>query len=371
MIELSDATINLAFTATVMAHPTRKASAENLARELEGLAPRIAYDPHPTHAPSALRTAAVAWSQADPSMATHHLVIQDDARPCRRFIEHLRDVVAKMSDRPIYLFNEWGTQTAQVCRIAACTGSSFATPAEVVGPLAVVLPSKLALGFSQTLLKEDGSDLPDNNDSIVLDRYLRQQGARPLICIPNIVEHDSPYIPSIWPHKIRRGLRRSVCFSDDTGDENSFTSTETFTPSIIASLQFRDLESVTSRATSDQLNPQLATIDYLQGQGLRVEDLVTRFRSSVQADAHEDSELGEAILFECWLTGFLMGYTTEHTLRVDTPLARRALGTLLPGALRRLLSPQKLEYLHETSTRVAEAGIEQGIESAPRQSSNF
>lgn len=167
----------------VMTHPARLAAAERLRDALPELGLVIALDPDPGKPGSAARNAQRAWGMAAPA-ATHHLVLQDDADPCPRFVPTLLDAVAERPEAAISLFTEWGSQTSYAVRLAVLLGSRWAPVLDPYTPtVGLVLPAAVARAFSgEAVLFAD-------QDDVSMAALLRRSGVESWVTVPNLLDH--------------------------------------------------------------------------------------------------------------------------------------------------------------------------------------
>ena len=168
-----------------MAHPDRSAQAKVLAESLSDLPVRVCFDPDPEGPWSTVRTARRAWHPWLPS-ATHHLVLQDDASPCRYFASEVRAAVASQPTSALSYHTEWGSHSSFAVRLAAmsnrpwvdCTDKYFPT---ITSSLPVALASDLVDYLGQT---------PGTTDDHEVFNFLRLRGVPSLISVPNLTDHD-------------------------------------------------------------------------------------------------------------------------------------------------------------------------------------
>lgn len=193
---------------TVMTHPRRAEPARRLA---EATGADLVVDPDPDGPPSALRTAAVAWSRC-PEGTTHHLVLQDDVWPSA----HLPAAVERALDRDpeqiLALYQNLASWNGARARVAFLAGYSWLVPTlqDYFPTLAVVMPCAAAHLFAKHA--EAFDPLRERDDDQVLARFLAQGGYRTAMSIPALVEHQE--LPSLSGYD-HVGIRRSVCFQAD------------------------------------------------------------------------------------------------------------------------------------------------------------
>jgi hypothetical protein len=172
----------------IMAHPSRRRSAERIATRLAALSPTIAYDPEPDVRGSTLPAALAAWS-AVAAGATHHLVVQDDIEPVDDFVPRLLRAVAAHPDKVLCAFTEWGCLSSTMVRWAALSGAGFAECVDSYVPTqATVLPAADAAAFVAYARRNLSTDTPDD---IGLRRFLAVRGRSAYALAPNLVDHDT------------------------------------------------------------------------------------------------------------------------------------------------------------------------------------
>ncbi|WP_157441436.1 hypothetical protein [Actinoplanes awajinensis] len=173
---------------TIMHHPARDVDLETIVEACRPLSARVVHDPDPDAARSPLRTAKVAWASIAEG-ATHHLVLQDDARLCDDFAAH---VVAAIASRPahgIALYTDWSSpQNSYLSRLAAVAGSPWAplSPMEWTPALAFLLPTGVAADLAGYL-----APIPDEvtDDDQMISRYCRERGVPLLASVPHLVDN--------------------------------------------------------------------------------------------------------------------------------------------------------------------------------------
>ncbi|MFE7660253.1 hypothetical protein [Streptomyces celluloflavus] len=189
-------------SSAVMTHPVRKAQAEELSARL-GLG-GLAMDPDPDGAPSALRTALVAWSAVSDT-ATHHLVVQDDVAAPPELLDLVAGSVARFADDALIFYTNWHARNGAAARLAALAGAGWvrAVPEEFAPTLAICLPVGTAEEF-----REFARDSTERHDDELMAAFLRKAGRAGLLAVPSVVEHIGT--SSINGHA-SQGVRRAVC----------------------------------------------------------------------------------------------------------------------------------------------------------------
>ncbi|MBW6436429.1 hypothetical protein KZ829_22060 [Actinoplanes hulinensis] len=171
-----------------MHHPARGDAAGPIVEACRPLSARIVTDPAPGGVRSPLRTAKVAWA-AIAEGATHHLVLQDDARLCDGFARHVRDAIAHRPDNGIALYTDWASpQNSYLTRLAAVAGSPWAplSPMEWTPALAFLLPTATARELAGYL-----APIPDEvtDDDQMIARFCRERRVPLLAAVPHLVDN--------------------------------------------------------------------------------------------------------------------------------------------------------------------------------------
>lgn len=138
-VSLSVAIINASFD------PERRSMLIRLERALGG---RVAYDTHTTRMDyikdaskeGVLVTTKRAWMAARSSGATHHLVMQDDALPCRDFLEGAVRAIEAQPNAPVSFFD-----MSKAITDARAKGLSWAVRKSLSTALALAMPTKMAI----------------------------------------------------------------------------------------------------------------------------------------------------------------------------------------------------------------------------------
>ncbi|MBV7245819.1 hypothetical protein [Streptomyces sp. MW-W600-10] len=144
--------------------------------------------------------------------ATHHVVIQDDVRPCPDFADHLRSVIQLRPDRAIALYVNWNSpENSYLSRRAVTLGSSWAplSPLEYTPTLGLVLPAEWARQLGSYLF-----ELPDSlrDDDEMVTRFCRERGIPVIAALPTLLDHGAG---SSLAGNETHGERRSVLFAGD------------------------------------------------------------------------------------------------------------------------------------------------------------
>lgn len=352
-------------SAVVMTHPARGRAAESLIRHHAELGLRVAADPDPGGPSSPLRTARVAWGMASEG-ATHHLVLQDDTELCDGFTGAVHAAIAARPGEAVCLFAEWGSRTSHVCRLAALAEADWAEVAdEYVPSQALVLPTAVARGFAE--FASHAESLGERNDDVALAGFLRAESVPVHVPVPNLADHVP--VASLADHDIM-GVRRSVCFAGALSPiPGCWPGSAVSGLPVVPHFSWWEGRSVC--CLRDQAAPggwrKVATMDVLSERGISARSLRQRFDQAV-TDADTAAGLGPGtgvrtlvssiLLFQLWLTGFVLGLVVttpgmrdpgaasislaQVRGRLGDPVTRRALATMAPGALRRFVPEPKL-----------------------------
>ncbi|RKS09105.1 hypothetical protein DFP74_4834 [Nocardiopsis sp. Huas11] len=346
-------------SASVMAHPDRSASAHRVLADVGVENARVAFDPEPDGPASSLRSARLAYADADlyPG-STHHLVLQDDVTFSRGFVESARACLSLHPDSAVSFFVEWGSRTAFLARWAVFTGAA-AVP--VVNPYvptqALALPRRLAVDLARFLTEDVEHGEADDE---AVRRFLRGRGVPALVMVPNLVEHED--LPSLTGNN-EHGARHSVCFAPEgAAHDGSVLDPPRLLPMVAWNVgravvvDLHDDVPATRRPTLDVLGEWGATESVLRGALDRV----------VGARAYP---VGPDLLFQAWITAVALGALQEGHWpgtvgalrgRLGEPLVARALATLVPGALRVFTDPVALSRRADDLALLVLAAMEYG-----------
>ncbi|MCM4081417.1 hypothetical protein [Paractinoplanes hotanensis] len=172
----------------IMHHPVRGGAADRIVEACRPLSARIVPDPAPDAVRSPLRTAKVAWA-AIADGATHHLVLQDDARLVAGFADRVADAVARRPAAGIALYTDWSSpQNSYLSRLAAVVGSPWAplSPMEWTPALALLLPAGTAAELAAYL-----APIPDEvtDDDQMIARFCRERDLPMLATVPHLADN--------------------------------------------------------------------------------------------------------------------------------------------------------------------------------------
>ncbi|WP_144316993.1 hypothetical protein [Streptomyces sp. sk226] len=198
-------------SAAIMHHPSRARQIPGLVRSCAPLNVQVVPDPDPGGIPSPLRTAKRAWA-ADCPEATHHLVLQDDVRPCPGFASLLEEAVRARPHHAIALYVNWNSpENSYLLRRAVAAGSYWVplSPVEYTPTLGLVLPARHSRGLAKFLQK-----LPDSlrDDDEMVTRYCRDHDIPVLAVIPNLLDHGHG---SSLAGNEEHGARHAVIFAGE------------------------------------------------------------------------------------------------------------------------------------------------------------
>ncbi len=345
-------------SAAVMTHPARLPAAHQVRAALAPLPVTLAVDPEPDAKPAAMRSARLAYAAADPH-ATHHLVVQDDVWLPDGFAEAAAASLAQQPDAAISFFVEWGSRTAVLVRWAALTGASWVPMVNPYMPTqAIALPAHLALELAAFLRTE--SDEADPDDEAVL-RFLRRRGTRMLVSVPNLAEHRD--LPSLTGNE-GHGVRRSACVLG--GRSAPLGSAVLALPPLLPFLAWTTGRSTTIDTGDGTYSTRRPTLDVLAGRGYDRERLSATYRQVLAGLADPETlraGVGDTYLTEVWTTAVATGVLGREqwpAARFDSPVARQALRTLAPGALRTFVDFGVLEQRADDLATLVTAGVRYG-----------
>ncbi|MBV1856563.1 hypothetical protein [Catellatospora tritici] len=350
---MSDRDGDIRLSTVIMTHPARADRAEALAAALPELAPTLVVDTgQPGH--GNLGNAVRAWA-AIGADATHHLVLQDDALPCADFARLVRQAVGARPDDAVSLFCEWGSRSANLVRVAAWQGLSWARAVDVYTPSqGLVLPRRAALDFAAEFADQTGPD------DLALAGFLRRTGRRNSVTVPNLLEHDDQ--PSLTGNGFQ-GLRRSACPATATAgiDFDTEVAGEGLVWVPWASWMRVHAEWF---YCGDVGEPTWLGefADTRLPEGLRRADLADRFYTDLkEADPALTDAVSELTLFEYWTTYFCLGLALPGPARTEpAALTADAFGTALPGLFRRYLPMSTVQALRAEAGRLAMSALRHG-----------
>lgn len=365
------ATVTL--SVAVMTHPARAAQAEKLAAELQDCSVRVIQDPAPERGPATMRTARAAWAAVGQD-ATHHLVLQDDVMPAPGLLDAVRRAAGARPEHALAFFAEWGSRSATPIRIAALCGSAWAEVVDFYIPAqALVLPAAVARAADGYLATQD----EDTPDDIALHGYLHGAGVPIWVSVPNLVEHADT--PSLIGNQVL-GLRRSACHLPDVGSARDLADPQgDAVTGLLAIPYFSWWDKAALCFTRE--GPTAAQWQQRPGRDVQdaygIDDTVVDAAFEHQCGrfpAQRWSELtalvDKAKLRDLWTVAFSTGLLAgvhrpglDEAATTSIP-AQAALGSLAPGALRTVVSPERDGWVYSLLAPFVEAATRHGIAQA-------
>lgn len=195
-------------------HPSRADLLPRILAELPDAL--VVTDPDPTaHVRSPWRTYR-ACLDAIPADATHLLVIQDDAVPCRDFAATLVRVIAARPDDALCLFTPGIGLLARAIMDACSRDERWVElPSREWCPVvALVLPRRMVDDLRAWAA---GKNLPawERSDDALMGRFCRESGRRVWATMPSLVDHADD-VPSLVGNPAFAGLnpgRVAACWA--------------------------------------------------------------------------------------------------------------------------------------------------------------
>jgi hypothetical protein len=189
-------------SATIMAHPKRADWAESLADEL-GCG--ITWD----RRNNVWDTARRSWKAADPT-ATHHLVVQDDARVCRDLMEAATVAAQAAGDRPVsFTAIDYKLQSERDGYLAAlAAGECFYPIRRGLSTVSLMVPTRLI-----TQMLRQCSTMSSPHDDVRIAQFFRLRRQVMLLSVPSLVDHRNPaHSPSLVGNGGTRARRDVIRF---------------------------------------------------------------------------------------------------------------------------------------------------------------
>jgi hypothetical protein len=350
----------------IMAHPARRAAALSLCARLARYDPMVVWDTARDAPPSAMRTARAAWAAPPRGGATHVVVLQDDVSVPADFGERLTDLLVQRPSHALGLFAGWGSRTGQVVRFAAYLGLAWApVMGTAVSATGISLPAGLAGRYAAFL---EGQ--PEERDSMSMYNFLVARRVVPIIAVPNLVEHDRPYRPSLWPEKMVQGPRRSACFVPEVGGRRYGGLDRV---DVVPHLSSDRLRSQTWRSgPATGRSETLPSWRYANRLGFETRELLRRFGGDDLAGTRRalSAYLDPAFQYDVWLTAFLTGLTLGDPGRAGEPdphtaPAKAASRTLVAGCLSRVMVADLAERVAAISEDLVGHALACGLACAP------
>lgn len=170
----------MSLSVSVMAHRKRRVLAERLADQLSAT---VTWDRHEDRHETGLRCLKAATGD-------HHLVIQDDARPCLDLIPAVEQIVALHPESPVGLYiGRVRPHPLRIAEIVADARAVGASLVRMVGPLwgvAVVIPTVLLDGL---IASYEASTIQGYDAR--LTEYFTKTQTDVLYTLPSLVDHYS------------------------------------------------------------------------------------------------------------------------------------------------------------------------------------
>lgn len=199
-------------------HPARAEILPRLISRLTPLSVQVIRDPQPEARRDPWRTYRHVL-ETTPEWATHRVVIQDDAAPCRRFPELLRAAIAARPDRMLCLcVCGRPSHTAHAVLRAGSKGDAWIVlhRNQWVPCIGLVWPTRL---IGAALAWIDGQHWPRDfiADDEIIGRVARGLREHVLATVPSLVQHED-IVPSLAGKQARAGKdagRVAALFEED------------------------------------------------------------------------------------------------------------------------------------------------------------
>lgn len=341
---------------SVLTHPARGDAASRVVSQAPPDALSVVTDPDPAGPPTVIRTALAAW-ESIPSLATHHLIVQDDMLLAGRLFERARMAIEAMPQAALALFSLWDSRNGAAVRLGALSGARWVGAVNEYTPCAaLILPRAVAAGYVDYVRRHPRTWPED----ILMYRYLRSVNVPCLVSVPNLAEHEDG--PSIAGNSFR-GPRRSACFlqSDRPGGENRRLTGLTAVPFFkngVAQCVVR-IEGATPARWL-----HLETFDYLSGLGVPSRHLQPRL-------GRQTGGIAPSVVNGTWLTAFAMGMATGNATRdADPDAVAEALRTIGAGGMSHDSPARRISEVQGALAELAKLGVRAGRDAVlrPRRS---
>jgi len=196
----------------IMTHPARAGLIPQLVKRLGPRTPRqIISD---VTSQGVWRTARRAW-EAAPRNATHHLVLQDDVIPCRKFYQAALDAIGAVPDRPISFY-----ANRKIITAALEAGSSWAVIPDGAWGQAMCLPASMIPDWIAWCDRHVDKSFRHDDTRLTLWLLYVQ---RPVFCtVPSLVEHGLP-AQSLAGNSNRNRVARCFIGADADGTAIDWT----------------------------------------------------------------------------------------------------------------------------------------------------
>ena len=333
-------------SAVVLTHPRRLDAARVLAARHPDLDLRPVPDPR------------AAWGAVSAG-ATHHLVVRDDMLLVDGIAGLVKRAATTRPTQVLSLCTEWGSRTSHALRLAAIEGASWVPALDPPGG-AVLLPADVSRELAGY-----GEDAGEPDD--VLSRYLSEYGLEHLVSVPNLAE----YGPG---DDVVTGPRRCALYAGDLPDDVGSLDGPVGAPAMVPHLS--PFEGISTCQVGDPAEAgrwiAVPTQEYLAGLGHSGRQLLEGYGDAIaEVDPHGAIRclVAQPLLFQVWLTAFGYGVAAAGLVsdaesleeRLGRPVARQALRTFGPGALRRFVPPPMLDRLPDLVGPLFGAGLRTGF----------
>jgi hypothetical protein len=360
--------VTVRLTTAIMVHPRRLDSANNLARMIPSLNPKVVVDPNPTG--RTLETSRLAWATVEDD-STHHMVLQDDITTCQNFATQVKRVIADLPNFALSLFTNWGSRSGSAGRIAILRGHEWVELADYYLPsLATVLPASHARAFAagpEVANHDDWALEPSGqvagNDDWALFDYVEAAAVKTYIHVPDLVEHGE--LPSL--HNSENIYRRlATCYRHD------FTEAQ-FGRGVDRPLMIVPHFSWTKRKNHWVARP---AADAKRWYSVAANDILEFCRCStkaIEAEYHRASRALPTIdntevrssLWDVWLTSVGIGLavvSAEDGADIMSAPAQMALSTIAPGAWRVMAEDSLIDRIRPDMLEFVTHGVRVGID---------
>lgn len=183
-----------------MAVPERQTRLEGLLARLALPASQVAWDPqHEGHVSTWWRAAAIASA----APATHALILEDDAEPCRDFVAAAKKIIARYPERIISFFSTNQTPPPPTSQLSLKPHHGFSDVA-VVYPVAWLQALRQDFVINEPELATSKWQVGYNADELRM--RLRPQLKMWQTC-PSLVQHGCP-TSSTLGHRFARSVAR-------------------------------------------------------------------------------------------------------------------------------------------------------------------
>lgn len=353
----------------MMTHPGRSAAAQKLETDNPDFRMRIIPEPEAEHPAPTLRTAELAWG-AVAEGATHHLVLHDDMVLSPGSHAAILRAAAAIPDQPLAFFTNWGSRTAQLVRLAALTGATWAPVIDPYTPTqALLLPAQTAREFSGQAGRLDG----DTPYSQAISAFIKERHMTTLVCTPNLVDH-TPVESLPWDDAML-GARKSVLFPDKE------VPADVIGAQVVPTLSIPHFEStgghcvIYSHATAGRMTAEsVAAHESLVTSGMSNGDIIGIFHADLDrnpAAAPDASGFAYPFVFQLWLTIYTFGIAASRLLNsahpreleeaLERPWAQQALETFPAGTVRRLVPADRIASVSERFLPLCMDGLRSGF----------